>query len=224
MNPPILPPAHRPMSAHAAASHTPASPTPASPTPAAQASLEQAVAACIEDIARIDAQGIDRASLALIGARLAQLAARTDLFTFARFPLPADASASTAVVTLHVGADGRYPLQVLSARHVRGAPRRAAHQPHQHPTWAAAACVHGATYEQLWVHAGDDDRLRPLPQRRLAAGQAFTMMMSDIHSVQGDPSGPAMHLLMYGRTFERAALWDPDTWTVGEHLVPAIAR
>jgi predicted metal-dependent enzyme (double-stranded beta helix superfamily) len=107
---------------------------------------------------------------------------------------------------------------------VPGAALRPAHKPHQHPTWGAAACIRGATYERLWHRAGDGDRLEPGPERRLRPGEgAFTMLMPDIHSVRGDPDGPAMHLLLYGRVFGRAVVFEPDTWLAREYRVPAIA-
>jgi predicted metal-dependent enzyme (double-stranded beta helix superfamily) len=95
--------------------------------------------------------------------------------------------------------------------------------PHQHPTWAAAACVLGATYDRLWLRTSSGDVLEPLPEVQVLPGTAFTMMPHDIHSVRGHPDGPSLHLLMYGRVFDRAVVFDPDTWRAYEHLVPAIA-
>ncbi|MBL8376449.1 MAG: hypothetical protein JNM79_01110 [Burkholderiales bacterium] len=182
-----------------------------------------AIAAFIAEVTAVEAEGIDRSTLARIGERMAGLAGETALFNFENFPLPTDPAVETAVHTVHVGDGGRLPLQVLSARHVPGAARRAAHLPHQHPTWAAAACVHGATHDTLWLRTGDGDRLAAQPEVRLTPGTAFTMMMHDIHSVRGDAAGPAMHLLMYGRVFERAIVFDPHTWRAYEHRVPVIA-
>ena len=181
-----------------------------------------AIAAFVEDIAQIEARGIDRDALAQVAARMAALACETGLFSFDNFPLPTDAQTETAVRCVHLGAQGQLPLQVLSGCVIPGLPRRAAHLPHQHPTWAAAACVRGATYDTLWRRSGAGDALTAGPEVRVGPGQAFTMMARDIHSVRGDTAGPSLHLLMYGHSFERAVVFDPDGWRAYEHQVPAL--
>ena len=182
-----------------------------------------AVAQCISEVAAIEAAGIDRLALERVAACMARLAANTELFSFENFPLPTDPAVETAVHTIHVGADGALPLQVLSGRVIPGSPRRAAHLAHQHPTWAGAACVRGATFDTLWVRSGADDRLTPLPEHRVGPGTAFTMMPHDIHSVRGDPDGPSLHLLLYGRAFDRAVVFEPEHWRAYVHRVAAIA-
>jgi predicted metal-dependent enzyme (double-stranded beta helix superfamily) len=180
------------------------------------------VQACIDDIAAIEADGIDRAALKRIGARLSALASETGWLNFDSFPLPTDPAIETAVHTVHVGAGGKLPLQVLAARPAPTAPRRVAQLPHQHPTWAAAACVRGATFDTPWLRSGDGDRLIAQEEVRLTPGRAFTMMAHDIHSVRGD-AAPSLHLLLYGRAFERAVVFDPASWRAYEHRVAAIA-
>lgn len=184
---------------------------------------QAAVRACIDAIAALTAEGVDRQVLDRVGERLSALAARADLFDIDRFPPAADSSVPTAVYTLHVGADGSLPLQLLSARPVPGAAIRAANKPHLHPTWAAAACIRGCTRERLWLRTGRGDELQAQPERTLSPqGGAFTMMQQDIHSVRGDDTAPAMHLLLYGQVFRRAVLFEPDSWHAHEYAVPAI--
>ncbi|HYF19514.1 MAG TPA: hypothetical protein VEA40_16740 [Ramlibacter sp.] len=180
--------------------------------------LADAVHACMADIDRLAAGGVDRPVLDRIGVRLAHLAAQTDLFDWRRFPLPAE-GVPTAIYTLHVASDGRLPLQLLCARPMPNAPVRPANKPHQHPTWAAAACIRGCTREQLWQDSGTG--LRAGPERTLSPESgAFTMLPAEIHSVRGDDTAPAMHLLLYGYFFPEAVVYDPESGRAAPYAMP----
>ncbi len=186
---------------------------------------DRAVEDCVQAIMQIEDAGLDRAALARIAGLLARLATRRDLFSFERYPLPEDPKAESRAHPMRIGPDGRLPLIVISQRVVPGTPPRPAHLPHQHPTWGAAACVHGTSFDTLWRRtqgAAHDDALEPVEELRLGPGEGFAMMPQDIHSVRADPDRPSLHLLVYGREFGEAVAFDPATGVSHIHRVAAI--
>jgi predicted metal-dependent enzyme (double-stranded beta helix superfamily) len=187
------------------------------------AALESAVREFIGQVQAIEADGIDRSALARVGALLAALASRRDLFNFERFPLTEREDEPVKVYTLN--GPGTLPLQALSQRGVPGQAKRPAQIPHMHPTWAAAAGVSGATVDTLYERrAGeaDEDALAPVRKVRVDAGGWIAMMPQDIHSVELDPAAPCLHLLLYGATFEHAVVFDAEARRSRLHRVHAI--
>lgn len=186
---------------------------------------DAAIEDCIQAIQQVEDAGVDRAALTRIAGLLAGLSLRQDLFSFEHYPLPEDPKAESRAYRVRVGPDGRLPLIVVSQRVVPGTPPRPAHLPHMHPTWAAAACVHGTSFDTLWHRrqgAARDDALEPVEEHRLGPGEGFAMMPQDIHSVRADPDRPSLHLLVYGREFGEAVAFDPATGASHIHRVAAI--
>ena len=186
--------------------------------------LETLVNQFVDEVDAIEAQGVDRESLDQIVSRLAHLASRADVFNFERFPVPSDPGKEVTVYPLHARPDGRHPLYALAQRVVPGAPMRAAHMPHMHPTWAAAACAAGATCDRFYRRvSAREDTLEAGRELCLGPGEGMAMMPQDIHSVRAGPGADSLYLLMYGRSFDRAVIFDASTGRARVERVGAIA-
>lgn len=142
-------------------------------------------------------------------ARLIQLAANEDLFTFDDFPLPEDDSMENSYL-VHEYEDGSYSLYVNA-----GAPHQY-YAPHDHgDAWAIIAGVQGRECHQLYIRR-DEDQPGDGPlvwkgEYIVAKGEAVTMQPDGIHEVSALDGKPLLHLHLYAKNFvEQGERWKYD--------------
>jgi rhodanese-related sulfurtransferase/predicted metal-dependent enzyme (double-stranded beta helix superfamily) len=159
-----------------------------------------AVRQLVAEAREIEKQGVTPASLDRIGASLAGLARRTELFPQAEFPLRADGG----IYRLSEDPDHRFALYASAGALGKKVP------PHNHTTWAIIAGVHGAernvVYERLDNRARADlVQLREVPakEKTLRTGDVISYMPDDFHHIETPAdSGNALHLHFYGLSLE----------------------
>jgi predicted metal-dependent enzyme (double-stranded beta helix superfamily) len=159
----------------------------------------RAVAGCIADVkAIIGEQGVERAALERVKARLLELAARRDLFSFEAFPLLHRGS------TLHLlseDADHGFALYAVAARSASKTP------PHDHTTWAVVVGVEGEEMNRHWRRLDDgavpgQARLEATGATLVKEGTGVALMPDDIHSIERTSDAPMLHFHLYGQSLE----------------------
>ena len=107
--------------------------------------------AAIADIREIEQrEGVTRPALSAIQARLAKLAARTDLFNLEHFlPPPAGESSNNYLYRLHEDAAHRYALYANASRAGVKSPA------HYHTTWAVICGVSGDELNRIYERTSD---------------------------------------------------------------------
>lgn len=172
-----------------------------------------AVAACVADIRTIiERDGVDRASLARVKARLIDLAARRDLFSYEQFPVRHEGS------TMHLlseDADHGFTLYAVAAEDESATP------PHDHTTWAVIVGIEGAELNRLYRRVDDGAapgkaKLEEIGETVVEAGTGVALMPDDVHSIQRVGTEPMLHFHLYGRSIEHLPerkKFDPATGT-----------
>jgi len=167
-------------------------------------SLHQERAAAVRqlvDQARgLEKNGVTRATLDQIGALLASLASRAELFPQAEFPLGPDGG----IYRLSEDPDHRFALYASTGGAGKKVP------PHNHTTWAIIAGVHGAernvVYDRLDNGARADLvqlREAPAKEKTLRRGDVISYLPDDFHHIETPTgSGDALHLHFYGLSLE----------------------
>ena len=152
--------------------------------------------AAVADIRKIEQHdGVNRASLESIKARLIRLAARTELFSTEDFPPPAPGGKRhSCLYRLSEDADHRFALYANSALGGHGTPA------HNHTTWAVIVGVTGEELNRFYerdaasgVHQTGQDVVRQ--------GSGVAFMPEDLHSIHID--APLLNFHMYGLALEQ---------------------
>ena len=158
----------------------------------------RAVDAAVADIRAIEARdGVNRSSLAKIRARLAELAARTDLFTQADFPPPETGSKRTSrLYRLAEDADHRFALYANSANGKYGTPA------HNHTTWAVIVGVSGDEVNRFYDRTPENG-VKEKGEHVVRQGSGVSFMPDDLHSIHID--GAVLNFHMYGLGLEQLA-------------------
>ncbi len=160
---------------------------------------QRAVADCIADVkAIIRAQGVAHPALDQVKARLLELAARRDLFSFAEFPLLHERS------TLHLlseDADRGFALYAVAAQSESRTP------PHDHTTWAVVVGVEGEELNKHYRRLDDgaisgQARLEETGATLVKEGTGVALMPDDIHSIERTSDAPMLHFHLYGKSLE----------------------
>ena len=160
----------------------------------------EAVAQTMDAIRRIEAaKGVTHAALDAIKDKLIALAARTELFPPAHFPVAEGRSG--VVYRLSEDADLRYALYASA-----GMPGKA-QPPHNHTTWAAIAGVYGDEHNVFYERIDNRDapgtgRLRRTGERTVTRGNAVAFLPDDFHTIEVLGDKPSLHLHVYGRSLE----------------------
>jgi len=142
--------------------------------------------------------GEGRAALAEIGADLAKLAGRAELFPQDAYPLGADGG----IYRLSEDPDRRFALYASAGGPGKKVP------PHNHTTWATIAGVHGAehnvVYERLDNRArADFVQLRVAREKTLKRGDVIDFLPDEFHHIETPAgTGNALHLHFYGLSLE----------------------
>lgn len=167
----------------------------------------------VADIRAIEAaDGVTRASLERILARLVALAARDDLFNLDRFPAPPEGDARrSCLYRISEDADHRFALYANASRGGYGTPA------HNHTTWAVIAGVTGADELNRFYERTADGGVRQTGERSVRAGSGVAFLPDDLHSIHID--APLLNFHMYGLGLEQLhqrEYYRPDThrWQV----------
>jgi predicted metal-dependent enzyme (double-stranded beta helix superfamily) len=158
----------------------------------------RAVEAAVADIRAVEkSEGVNPASLAQIRRRLAELAARTELFTHADYPPPEPGGPrSSCLYRLSEDADHRFALYVNSANGTYATP------PHNHTTWAVIVGILGDELNRFYDRT-PDNAVAERGTHVVRQGSGVAFMPDDLHSIHID--GPLLNFHMYGLGLEQLA-------------------
>jgi len=154
------------------------------------------VASAVADIREIERRdGVNRASLEKIKARLIKLAARAELFSAADFPPPEPGGKRhSCLYRLSEDADHRFALYANSARGGHGTPA------HNHTTWAVIVGVTGEELNRFYDRAVEGG-VREKGREVVRQGTGVAFMPEDLHSIHID--APLINFHMYGLGLEQ---------------------
>jgi len=155
----------------------------------------KAIEAAVADIREIEKrEGVTRASLENIKARLVKLAARTDLFDLADYPAPQPGGKlKSCLYRLSEDADHRFALYANASLGGYGTPA------HNHTTWAVIVGVTGEELNKFYDRAGGGVQEKGRDVVRQGTGVAF--LPEDLHSIHIE--APLLNFHMYGLALEQ---------------------
>ena len=150
----------------------------------------KAIEAAVADIRGIEKrEGVTRASLETIKARLIKLAARSDLFEPKDYPPPEPGQKlRSCLYRLSEDADHRFALYANASLGSYGTPA------HNHTTWAVIVGVTGAELNKFYDRAGGGVQEKGRDVVRQGTGVAF--LPEDLHSIHIE--APLINFHMYG--------------------------
>jgi len=159
------------------------------------AERRSAIEAAVADIRAIEArEGVTRASLQNIKARLVKLAARTDLFDPKDYPPPEPGQKlRSCLYRLSEDADHRFALYANASLGSYGTPA------HNHTTWAVIVGVTGAELNKFYDRADGGVKVKGSDVVRQGTGVAF--LPEDLHSIHIE--APLLNFHMYGLALEQ---------------------
>ncbi|MDR5759309.1 cysteine dioxygenase family protein [Caballeronia sp. LZ035] len=185
----------------------------------------EAVQALLADARSIvEEDGLTRAALERLSARLATLATQDGLFDAADFPPPQVHSGDTSVrYRLNPDEEGfaLYLNSLLPGKTTI---------PHNHDTWAVIVAVEGEELNRVYRRVDDGvdpDRAQLDVAREVVVrpGTPIAFLPEDIHSIHVNGSAPTLHFHLYGRPLETLTGrlgFEPDTGRVvrynAEHM------
>lgn len=158
----------------------------------------EAVSAAVGEIRSIQAKdGVNRDSLKRFQTILMKLAARSDLFPLADFPLP-DPAADTnnALYRLNEDDDHRFALYAQLCKGATNTPA------HNHTTWAVIVGLQGQELNRLY-EPDPEQGVRETGQHLVQAGSGIAFMPDDLHSIHIDSDEPVLNFHMYGLALEQ---------------------
>jgi predicted metal-dependent enzyme (double-stranded beta helix superfamily) len=160
------------------------------------AERRKAIDAAVADIREIEKrEGVTRASLERIKARLIELAARTDLFDPKDYPPPAPGQKlRSCLYRISEDADHRFALYANASLGGYGTPA------HNHTTWAV---IVGVTGEELNKFYDRDPKagVREKGRDVVKQGTGVAFMPEDLHSIHIE--APLLNFHMYGLALEQ---------------------
>jgi len=159
------------------------------------AERRSAIEAAVADIRAIERrEGVTRASLENIKARLVKLAARTDLFDPKDYPPPEPGQKlRSCLYRLSEDADHRFALYANASLGGYGTPA------HNHTTWAVIVGVTGEELNKFYDRAAEGVREKGRDVVRQGTGVAF--LPEDLHSIHIE--APLLNFHMYGLALEQ---------------------
>jgi predicted metal-dependent enzyme (double-stranded beta helix superfamily) len=160
------------------------------------AERRKAIDAAVADIRAIEKrEGVTRASLQDIKARLIKLAARSDLFDPKDYPPPAPGGKlRSCLYRISEDADHRFALYANASLGGYGTPA------HNHTTWAV---IVGVTGEELNKFYDRDPKsgVREKGRDVVKQGTGVAFMPEDLHSIHIE--APLLNFHMYGLALEQ---------------------
>jgi predicted metal-dependent enzyme (double-stranded beta helix superfamily) len=154
-----------------------------------------AIKETVADIRAVEAkEGVTRASLERMKARLVKLAARTDLFTPEDYPAPpATSERFSTLYRIAEDDDHRFALYANAARAGVKSPV------HNHTVWAVIVGISGDEINRFYLRAAEGVTQTGGAVVRQGTGVAF--LPDDLHAIE--INGPALNLHMYGLGLEQ---------------------
>jgi len=154
------------------------------------AARRAAIAAAVADVREIERrEGVTRASLERIKARLTSLAARKDLFSDKDFPPPAPGGKlKSCLYRVAEDGDHRFALYVNSSLGGHNTPA------HNHTTWAVIVGITGEELNRFYDRA--DGGVREKGQQVVRQGSGVCFLPEDLHSIH--IQAPLINFHMYG--------------------------
>ena len=154
------------------------------------AARRAAIAAAVADVREIERrEGVTRASLERIKARLTSLAARKDLFSDKDFPPPAPGGKlKSCLYRVAEDPDHRFALYVNSSLGGHNTPA------HNHTTWAVIVGITGEELNRFYDRA--DGGVREKGQQAVRQGSGVCFLPEDLHSIH--IQAPLINFHMYG--------------------------
>jgi len=155
----------------------------------------KAIEATVADIRGIEKrEGVTRASLENIKARLIKLAGRSDLFEPKDYPPPEPGQKlRSCLYRLSEDADHRFALYANASLGGYGTPA------HNHTTWAVIVGVTGEELNKFYDRAGGGVQEKGRDVVRQGTGVAF--LPADLHSIHIE--APLLNFHMYGLALEQ---------------------
>jgi predicted metal-dependent enzyme (double-stranded beta helix superfamily) len=155
----------------------------------------KAIEAAVADIREIERrEGVTRASLENIKARLIKLAARGDLFDPKDYPPPEPGQKlRSCLYRLSEDADHRFALYANASLGGYGTPA------HNHTTWAVIVGVTGEELNKFYDRADGGVKEKGRDVVRQGTGVAF--LPEDLHSIHIE--APLLNFHMYGLALEQ---------------------
>ncbi len=159
------------------------------------AERRSAIEAAVADVRDIERrEGVTRASLANIKARLLRLAARTDLFDPKDYPPPEPGQKlRSCLYRLSEDADHRFALYANASLGGYGTAA------HNHTTWAVIVGVTGEELNKFYDRADGGVKVKGSDVVRQGTGVAF--LPEDLHSIHIE--APLLNFHMYGLALEQ---------------------
>lgn len=158
----------------------------------------EAVKAAVEQIRSIQAaDGVNRESLASFQSILMDLAAQSELFPLADFPLP-DPAATKNNALYRLSEDENHQF-ALYAQLCKGGTNTPAHN---HTTWAVIVGLQGQELNRLYA-PDDATGVRETGQHVVEAGSGIAFMPEDLHSIHIQGEEPVLNFHMYGLGLEQ---------------------
>ncbi|WP_374444453.1 rhodanese-like domain-containing protein [Stella sp.] len=183
-----------------------------------------AVAATVARVRAIEAtEGTGPGARSAIAAEVMALAAKTDLFPPAHFPV---AGGKGTIYRLSEDADHRFALYASA-----GVPGKA-QPPHDHTTWAVISGVYGEERNVFWKRTDDGAAsgratIEETGGKTVRRGNAVSFGPDEIHSIHVEGKVPSLHLHMYGMSLERLPArlaFEPASGTCAVFPPPAIVK
>ena len=155
----------------------------------------KAIEAAVADIRGIEKrEGVTRASLETIKARLIKLAGRSDLFEPKDYPPPEPGQKlRSCLYRLSEDADHRFALYANASLGGYGTPA------HNHTTWAVIVGVTGEELNRFYDRSGEGVKQKGSDVVRQGTGVAF--LPADLHSIHIE--APLLNFHMYGLALEQ---------------------
>lgn len=175
------------------------------------------VAATVDLIRAIEADGVSEGNLVRIRDALMDLAADDHLFPSAEFPPPAGGEKGANRYLLQEDEGGRFALY-LNALNPGNETK-----PHDHTTWAVVVAVDGQELNRVYRRLDDGrdpTRCEVVEDHQVMVepGQGICLMPDAIHSIHTTGDRPTRHLHMYGLALDR--LDDRKAYSLDGEIIP----
>ena len=170
--------------------------------PDSKAARAAHVAAAIDQIRGIEAEGVTPENLIRIRDVLMGLAAQEHLFPSADFPPPPNGEKGSNRYPLQEDDGGRFALY-LNALNPGNETK-----PHDHTTWAVVVAVDGQELNRVYRRlddGADPEHCEVVEDHQVMVepGRGICLMPDAIHSIHTTGTVPTRHLHMYGLALDR---------------------
>ncbi len=159
------------------------------------------ITVCLDDVKSIiSADGVTRAALDKVKARLLKLSERTDLFSFDRFPVRGEHDGEHSTI-YQLAEDNDHSFALFAVSELAGNMS----PPHDHTTWAVITGIEGEELNKFYERLDDGStaghaQVQETTQSTVSAGTGVALMPDDIHSIHCVTDRPTLNFHLYGRS------------------------